>query len=435
MSLLFDPGAPAKTTDTLQVEMVRRVSSCEVIEVASWLPNQTEEEIHSLRQKIRQHTAPEKFVCLCCGHNVLLRKHRNGGHYFAHVVKSDAEKAKCFYQQDSLMSLADRDRIRYHGQREGMRHINVKLLIDKILRADSNFSEPKLEKTWTTFADGWRKPDVASNYKYVPIVFEAQVSNTYPQIVAERTDFYRRQGALLIWVFDHKIAHEWRTLHSDAFSSNNRHIFVVDEECVEVSKERGEACFRIYSIIPDVKPINNLAEGRWGLELVEADSSQLIPFSLLSLDIDQQTATYTDYRKASQLAQHKVLCAKAQAENTYAELGSALQELINDYRKINMQHLKGWAALICAIESKRLGKPIGTKLGNVSGVLNLLYDNYPAFVGHLITTLDRLKIDPPEQRSGAWLERVSDFYNGVYKRDALPEPHKKSGMLLPYIYP
>lgn len=198
MSISFEPNNQARATKTLQVEMVRRVSANEVIEVATWLEGQTDGDIHALRPRIRLKMDDACFVCFCCGHEVLLRRHESGGHYFAHIEKDAAEKAKCLYQQQGLMSIDDRNRIRYHGQREGLRHIKTKGLIEAILKSDLNFNNIQVEKVWNTFTDGWRRPDVSANWKETTIVFEAQVSNTYPQVVAERTDFYRKQGSLLI---------------------------------------------------------------------------------------------------------------------------------------------------------------------------------------------------------------------------------------------
>ena len=436
MSISFNPNAPAKSTDTLHVEMVRRVSNGEIIDVSAWLPTQTEEEIHFLRTKIRQENG-ERFSCFCCGHDVLLRKHEHGGHYFAHKEKNAAEKAKCLYQQKGIISLEERNRIRYHGQREGSRHIKTKQLIKKILCSDPGFSQPEIEKTWTTFADGWRKPDVASKWNGQPIqqiVFEAQVSNTYPQVVAERTDFYRKQGALLIWIYDRLTEKEWRTLHADTFCSNGRHLFIVDEECVTISEAKGQAHFRIYSQRPEVVPFKRPTDNRWGLEIIQKENFDLIPFSSLSLNVDSQTANYFDIHDDQRIVKHKVLCAEVQSGCSYDALEKSIQEFIKNNRPIDRKQIEGWAALICGIESKRLGEPIGTKLANAVGVLNLVYDHHPNFFPHLIHTLDRLKIDPPDQRCGAWKKRVNDFYRGVYKGDPLPQPHKKSSELLTYLY-
>ena len=291
MSQTFDPETPARGTDTLQVGMVRRESDGEIIDVATWLPTQTEGEIHALRPQLRQGWPEAMFICFCCGHDVLLRKHASGGHYFAHKEKTAAEKAECIYQQERGISLADLDRLRYHGQREGPRHIRTKELIERILRADPRFDEPVVEKRWTSFADGWRKPDVASIWDNLPVVFEAQVSNTYPQIVAERTDFYRKKGALLIWVFDRLPDTHWRTLHADTFCSNSQHLFLVDEECATASEDSGQAHFRIYFLRPEVEPVFRPDDKRFILRNIQVESCTLVPFASLVLDAKDQTAT------------------------------------------------------------------------------------------------------------------------------------------------
>ena len=122
-----------------------------------------------------------------------------------------------------MISSEERDRIRYHDQREGLRHIKTKELTARILRSDPRFSEPEIEKRWTSFSDGWRKPNVVSKWNAQRIVFEVQVSNTYPQVVAERTNFYRKQETLLIWIYDRLKEKDWRTLHADNFCSNGQH--------------------------------------------------------------------------------------------------------------------------------------------------------------------------------------------------------------------
>lgn len=436
MGIRFNSTDLAKSTDILQVEMVRRASDGEIIEVRDWIATQTEKQIHSLRPKIRQENS-EKFSCFYCGHDVLLRKHKCGGHYFAHKEKTASEKAECIYQQSRMISSEERDRIRYHGQREGLRHIKTKELTVRVLRSDPRFSEPEIEKRWTSFSDGWRKPDVASVWNGQRIVFEVQVSNTYPQVVAERTDFYRKQETLLIWIYDRLKEKDWRTQHADNFCSNGQHLFLVDEECAIFSEPKGCAYFRIYTQRPEVEPFKCKTDGKWRLKIVHKEYFELVPFSSLSLNVDSQTATYFDIEKEQFIANHKVLCAEVQAgylDDAHDLLAKSIQEFFGDKRPIDKENLKGWAALICGIESKKLEQPIGTKYTNVIEVLNLIHDHYPNFFPHLVQILDRLKIDPHSQRSGKWKKRVSDFYEGKYKGGPIPQPHAKSRRLLEYIY-
>lgn len=416
MSQSFDPDAPARGTDRLQVGMVRRVLDGVILDVAPWLRTQTEGDIHVLRTKIRQARDGAMFVCFCCGHDVVLKK-RNGGHHFAHKEKTESERDECLYQQERGPSLADLDRLRYHGQREGPRHIRTKKLIARILRADPRFAEPVVEKRWTSFADGWRKPDVASAWDNLHVVFEAQVSNTYPQIVAERTDFYRKKVALLIWIFDQLPNTHWRTLHADTFCSNSQHLFLVDEECATVSEETGQAHFRIYSLCPEVEPFRRPNDERFVLRNIQKERCDLVPFATLSLDATQQTATLFNVAKENCRVKHKVLCAEAQGGAQYSELENAIREAIQRDRPIDRKNVEVWAALVCAIESLRLGRPVGTRLkeDNVTGVLNLVHDHHPAFFPHLVCTLERLNLNPPSHWRGAWKSRMEAFHNGQYK--------------------
>ena len=402
-----------------------------------WLPTLTEGEVHTLRPRLRRDRPEVRFTCFCCGHDVLLRKHSHGGHFFAHKEKSAADKANCLYQQERGLSHADLDRLRYHGQREGSRHIRTKELIERILRADRRFAKPEVEKRWTTFADGWRKPDVASKWVNVPVVFEAQVSNTYPQIVAERTDFYRKRGALLIWIFDQLPDTHWRTLHADAFCSNSQHLFLVDDECATMSEETGKAHFRIYSQRPEVEPVHRPTDGRVVLRLIQEERYTLIPFEALSLDVERQTATLFDADEENCRARHKMLCAEAQADTLHSQLENDLKEWLQSNKPIDRKNVEGWAALICAIESKRLISPVGTGLANenIDGVLNLVYDHHPAFFPHLVRMLDRLNLDPPEHRRGAWRTRVKEFHAGRYKNGPISALHRGSEKLLAWLYP
>jgi hypothetical protein len=425
----------ARTTDSLQVGMVRRLSDGAVFEVATWLPTLTLGEIHTLRPRLRQKSEKAQFACFCCGHPVLMRQHATGGHYFAHKEKTAADKANCLYQEDQHLSLADIDRLRYQGQREGARHIRTKDLIARILKSDSRFATPVLEQTWTSFTDGWRKPDVATIWDGLPVVFEAQVSNTYPQIVAERTEFYRNQGALLIWIFDRLPDTHWRTLHADTFCANQQQMFLVDEESAALSEKSGVAHFRIYSQRPDVEAFCRPEDGRYILLPCQVEQCEMVAFSSLSLDPVLQTATRFNATEEENRVKHKILCALTQAGESHDPLETAIRAIIHRKAPIPKDSVEGWAALVCAIEARRLNQPVGTKLANPAGLLNLVYDHHQTFFPHLVRTLERLHLDPPEQRRGAWKKWVEAFHNGRFQDGPLPVPHAGSERLLAWLYP
>lgn len=323
--------------------------------------------------------------------------------------------------------------MRYQGQREGSRHKRTKELICRIIGSDSGFSTPQVEKRWNSFNEGWRKPDVATNWNGLPVVFEAQVSNTYPGVVAERTEFYRNQGALLVWIFDRLPDGDWQTLHADTFCANNQLILIADEQAAFESEAAGVAKFSSYALIPEVEP--HVSSGYTLLRPYQREMRHLVAFHELALDVRSQSASLFSVKAASGAAEHKVLCSRTQASQRHEGLEEALRSLLKLDAPISRQNVMGWAALVCAIESARLASPIGTRLADPIGVLNLVYDHHPAFFGHLIATLDRLDIGIPKSRSGAMARRVAEFRGGRYKGSELPPAHKGSLKLLPWLYP
>jgi hypothetical protein len=436
MTTAFDPDLPAASTDTLQVEMVRREADGEVIEVRKWIPTQTEGQIHALRPLLRQSADHPVFTCFCCGHQVILKKHALGGHFFAHKEKSEGRGASCLYQEGSNLSLKDLDRMRYQGQREGARHLRTKELIRRIVASDHRFTEPVVEQTWRTFGEGWRKPDVASSWDGLPVVFEAQISNTYPAVVAERSAFYRSQGALLIWIFDQLPDNYWRTLHADTFCSNQQHLFVVDEECARASEDAGEALFSVYRLRPTVTFHHCAEDGFTTLVPCQMEEHDLVAFSSLRLDPEAQTACLFDVADEKQRAHHKALCSLVHAEkSSWTELEQDIRAIIQRKGAIPYETVRSWAAVVCAIEAAHLWCPVGTRYANPVSVLNLVHDAHPAFFGHLIQTLQRLGFDAVALQTGAWKKRVEDFHSGRYKGGALPPPHSGAEALLAWLYP
>lgn len=433
----FDPDRFATTTSTFQVDVVRRLSDGAVLDVFDWLPQQRLGDIHRLRPAQRRAGAEPLFACYCCGLPVFLKAGPKGGHFFAHSHRSDAERAGCIYREDHKLSLAERDRIRYQGQREGKRHLRVKELLARILQADNQFETPRIESTWRTFEDGWRRPDVATSLQGLSIVFEAQVSNTYPQVVAERTDFYAKQRAMLIWIFDH-IPKEWRTLHADAFCANNQHLFVVNEECARVSEETGVAHLRVLSMRPDVQCDDENGRPKQLVPSLRKDI-RLMPIRALRLDPIAQTASSFDPEKEQRRAKHKILCANVQARETdRIKLLNDLRQRSNGAMAIDsLDTVSSWAATVCAIETCRLGRVVGTNHRLCVEVLNYIYDHHPNFIQHLLDTLDRIGIPHPTDGAKEWNKRVEDFRSGKYSSRGrpFPTPHPGADKLLGRLYP
>lgn len=432
----FDPLAMATCTEHLSLLMVRDTRTEETLNVREWITTRSQGEIHALRTYLRRQPKTSTiFSCFCCGLAVHIAKHKNGGYHFRHRSMEDAMKANCIYRDEASLSIEAINRMRYQGLREGARHIRTKALIERILKADPRFSGVAQEQVWRTFGEGWRKPDVSGRWHDLNVVFEAQVSNTYPQVVAERTNFYADQEALLIWIFDAHPGSHWRALHADTFCANDQHLFVVDESVATLSEATGRAHFLLLTMQPDVVPQTN-AEGYVGLSVESIERFQPVPFDLLQLDVHTQTATLFDLSDEHLRAQHKVLCAEVQVTQRWRSLEAALLALLNrPGSTLDGHRVRGWAALVCAIEAQRLQVAVGTKFPNPDSLLNHVYDHHPYFVAALISTLQRLDLTSSFHRGKAWAARARDFAQGRYQSGACPAPHPLAPTLLAWLYP
>jgi competence CoiA-like predicted nuclease len=431
----FNPDEIARVTQQNSISFVTRVSDQATFEVANWLPSFTLGEIHTLRPEIRTAGVRQEypFVCSACGEAVVLKAYTDHGHFFSHLEKQRAEEAGCPFREHRQLTQDDLDRMRYHGQREGARHKRIKELIARTLMADTRFAKPEIEQTWKCFVQGWRRPDVSSQWNGISVVFEAQVSNTYPQVVAERTEFYRRDGVLLIWIFDRQPDEHWRTMHADSFCTNQQHLFVVDEESASESERLGRACLRTYMLRPDVQ-VRNSDSGKHLLEEFQAESYGLVPFESLALNVERQTACLFDVVTEKRRSHHKVLCADVHAGLNADALSKDIQDIMKSDRDIEYKKLEAWAALVCAIESVRFGCGIGTRYTNPVQVLNQVFDHHPNVVGLLDAELARQNLDHERFHDGAWGKRSSMIRNGRYNDSKLSAQHPGSMKMLKWLY-
>ncbi len=86
-------------------------------------------------------------------------------------------------------------------------------------------------------ANSRRKPDVrALRRGTLHVAFDVQLSTTFLRVIAERREFYLKEGGLLFWIFkgfDHGDA---RLTHEDIFYNNNRNAFIATEETLAASR-------------------------------------------------------------------------------------------------------------------------------------------------------------------------------------------------------
>jgi len=193
-----------------------------------------------LRMALRQGIAAGKplLACPLCTvpvHLVSLAQERR--FYFRHETEDGRcpAKTKGHLSEERILAM------KYDGARESAAHLRMKEIIAESLRCDPDFSDVKIEPIWKgAEANGRRRPDVRAVWRgTLPVAFEVQLSTTFLRVIAERREFYLREGGLLLWVFKKFDMGNARLTQDDIFYNNNRNAFIAGEDTLEASKEAG----------------------------------------------------------------------------------------------------------------------------------------------------------------------------------------------------
>ena len=180
--------------------------------------------------------------------------------------------------------------MKYNGLKETRAHRLVKARLWTGLRLDP-LTEPGTLRVERRFKaklpdTNWRQPDVQVQWHAMSVVFEAQLATTFVTVIAQRRNFYRKNGAQLVWVFASPPSDELRFTTKDVVFNNNCNLFVVSKETAELSVERGRLVLQAWW--PNAE--DRLDEGgpyRWQSEMVTLDQ--------LTFDESQSTVYFVDH--------------------------------------------------------------------------------------------------------------------------------------------
>ncbi len=238
---------------------------------------------------LRNKTA--KYHCPLCLAPLTIRGAKDKQYHFKHPVDPEA---LCPYRSNYSMSAEEINACKYDGAKESEAHHRLKNWIEQSLRADKNVDSASIHrekrisgiKTTQNWKE-WRQPDVQAKYKDQLFVFEIQLSTTFLSVIAGRREFYLKNGACLVWIFDHSMINSetMRFMERDIFFNNNRNLFFITSETVRNSLELKE--FRLMCRYEKLVRID------FGIEadIVEEE----VAISELTIDLEKQRIFYYDY--------------------------------------------------------------------------------------------------------------------------------------------
>lgn len=150
-----------------------------------------------LRTAIERHNP--LYACPLCGIPVYLVCRKEARRFF---FRHELEDGRCPARTKGALSEDEINARKYNGAKESWAHARMKEIIADSLAADSRFSEIAIEKVWKGVDRGkWCKPDVQATFNGMRVAFEVQLSTTFLRVIAQRREFYLREGGMLFWIF------------------------------------------------------------------------------------------------------------------------------------------------------------------------------------------------------------------------------------------
>jgi hypothetical protein len=151
-------------------------------------------------------------------------------------------------------------RIKFNGQQEGRKHIELKNNIVHSLEINKHFKnqvkEVHNDKRHKLSIDEnskeWKKPDVFTiieiNNQSLKIAIEIQLATTFIDVIKERQHFYKRDKSYILWVFEdfNTNLEELKMTYIDVFVDNSKNAFVINQETIQESEKRNDLVLLCY---------------------------------------------------------------------------------------------------------------------------------------------------------------------------------------------
>ncbi|MDQ1208966.1 hypothetical protein QE380_001889 [Acinetobacter baylyi] len=246
---------------------------------------QSEMELNLWRSKISEQYKRDNnnpyFTCAWCQTPVILARrtdhmqiNTSATFFFRHIPELENNpNFKCPVKNIKQLSENEKTALKYQIAKETQQHKSLKENIYKSLQADEAFGDIHIEQVRKSIdLKQWRRPDVSAFYRKQLVVFEAQLSTTFLNVIIDRKIFYQDNNACLLWIFNHFEPTEKAKKQSmqDIYYNNNANAFVVNDSTVAQSIKAKVFTLECHYLKPEIQ--NNQIINKWNIELVEFQS-------------------------------------------------------------------------------------------------------------------------------------------------------------------
>lgn len=430
------------SVDNPEIDEVLDLATGEIIPSGNAVGEDYEKALQ-LRMALRQGIAAGKalFACPLCTvpvHLVSLAQERR--FYFRHETEDGRCPAKTKGQLSEEKILA----MKYDGARESAAHIRMKEIVAESLRQDPGFSDIAIEPTWKGSQRNERRyPDVRGVWNGMPVAFEVQLSTTFLRVIAERREFYLREGGLLLWVFKSFDMGNARLTQDDIFYNNNRNAFVVSDETLRASHEAGALVLDCVWSEPSVE------EER----LLWSPRRRLASFGELTVDRERQRVYLFDADGAKERCLSGTGASLLRADFCRFWIADAAGG-INDAEWLSLRKrfaerglslprypgdTNGPRALLDTLYTAREGHPVGWRHGNLVKVAHCVCDRHKGFLWAFRLVLAAHKRGPQitaEDTTRNWRDKKVKVYMEAWaSRNPEFSPDRRFDDLVSFLFP
>lgn len=319
-----DPLAWASAVTKPEIEAVRNPRTGHVLNVRRFIRAFRYERAILLRQRLKALVKRNeaRLVCATCSVPVYLACSTNKHFFFRHRH----EDGSCPAVTRTDLSEADIKAMKYRGAQESGAHKRIKALLLRSLAADPRFKDVASEKTWKASEGltGLRRPDVSARTDTDRLAFEVQLSTTFMDVVLSRKEFYRAEGAALVWVLPYFHPSYRRMTDDDILFGNNSNVFVVDEKSAVASEAAGTFIMTCWYRKPLIK----------GGYIVDEWVERQVCWDEVTVDVDRQTIVAFDYwQEAARLREELRVARLQRIAATEAAERQAREDRENELRE------------------------------------------------------------------------------------------------------
>ncbi len=406
---------------------------------------------------VRYRRNPEKpwLVCPYCNGAVGLISQTDRRFHFRHMPEE--EKRGCPIDTRGSMTRDQMNAAKYNGAKESAAHLELKELLAASIRADPRFAEPQLEKVWRgeSFKERsvWRKPDVQSQFGEIRIAFEIQLSTTFLDVIVERGEFYRAEGASLMWLFKSFDPGQTRRAEEDIFYNNNRCVFIVNEASLRRSLEKKRLSLECWYQTPE--RFGSTIESTWRMAHVFIDD--------LTFDQDGKRVFFLDYDKARADLEREIVAeseneVRSMLVNEFEEFwaewaGDYSPETRHNWKVLRLKLIgagiesplpmdhteKPFNGVVSIILSAKYGKPVGYKFQKLLQVAYTAYESYKHYIlpfGRALAAHGFIDLPGQQDRTKKkWNTKREEIKAGILSGDPEYQQRTEFNQLIAWLVP